>query len=201
MRSKLKNFITNNTVEKTWRAGETVELAAVEKKETQFTYAEGDEVCVGKLWMRSNAGCGWVKYEEGSRVVVWVGRWSEGRNVHICGRVCHPPFSHPPYPLLQYVFMDMSTYEVGGMQRCGVGGWLDGGGWHVGGWRGRGGIWFAMPHRNGAPPGSLFPPLGTHMCGKSRPCWALLRQPASPGRHPTSPLLNMSNIAFLEHVQ
>lgn len=43
VRSKLKNFITNNTVEKTWRAGETVELAAVEKKETQFTYAEGDE--------------------------------------------------------------------------------------------------------------------------------------------------------------
>ncbi len=31
-------------VEKTWRAGETVDLANVEKKETQFTYAEGDEV-------------------------------------------------------------------------------------------------------------------------------------------------------------
>jgi translation elongation factor P/translation initiation factor 5A len=44
VRSKLKNFITNNTVEKTWRAGETVDLASVEKKETQFTYAEGDEV-------------------------------------------------------------------------------------------------------------------------------------------------------------
>ncbi|KAL4424103.1 hypothetical protein ABPG75_001404 [Micractinium tetrahymenae] len=43
VRSKLKNFITNNTVEKTWRAGETVDLANVEKKDTQFTYAEGDE--------------------------------------------------------------------------------------------------------------------------------------------------------------
>ena len=47
MRSKLKNFITRNTVEKTWRAGESVELANVEKKETQFTYAEGDEVSAG----------------------------------------------------------------------------------------------------------------------------------------------------------
>ena len=44
VRSKLKNFITNNTVEKTWRAGESVDMANVEKKETQFTYAEGDEV-------------------------------------------------------------------------------------------------------------------------------------------------------------
>ena len=47
VRSKLKNFITRNTVEKTWRAGESVELANVEKKETQFTYAEGDEVSAG----------------------------------------------------------------------------------------------------------------------------------------------------------
>jgi len=35
---------THLQVEKTWRAGETVDLANVEKKETQFTYAEGDEV-------------------------------------------------------------------------------------------------------------------------------------------------------------
>eukprot|EP00887_Chlorella_sp_A99_P005969 scaffold27.g5969.t1 len=43
VRSKLKNFITGNTVEKTWRAGESVDLASVEKKDTQFTYAEGEE--------------------------------------------------------------------------------------------------------------------------------------------------------------
>lgn len=30
-------------VDKTWRAGETVDIANIEKKETQFTYAEGDE--------------------------------------------------------------------------------------------------------------------------------------------------------------
>jgi translation elongation factor P/translation initiation factor 5A len=37
VRSKLKNFITGNTVERTWRAGETVDLASVDKKESQFT--------------------------------------------------------------------------------------------------------------------------------------------------------------------
>ena len=44
VRSKLKNFITGNTVEKTWRAGESVSMASVEKKETQFTDSEGDVV-------------------------------------------------------------------------------------------------------------------------------------------------------------
>lgn len=43
VRSKLKNFITGNTVDRTWRAGESVEIASVDKKESQFTYADGDE--------------------------------------------------------------------------------------------------------------------------------------------------------------
>lgn len=43
VRSKLKNFLTGNTVERTWRAGESVELANVDKRESQFTYAEGEE--------------------------------------------------------------------------------------------------------------------------------------------------------------
>lgn len=43
VRSKLKNFLTNNTVEKTWRAGETVDVANIEKKEGQYTYNEGDD--------------------------------------------------------------------------------------------------------------------------------------------------------------
>ena len=42
VRSKLKNFITGNTVERTWRAGENVDVASVDKKDSQFTYAEGD---------------------------------------------------------------------------------------------------------------------------------------------------------------
>ena len=41
-------------VERTWRAGESVELANVEKRDTQFTYADGDEcvfmVRAGALW-------------------------------------------------------------------------------------------------------------------------------------------------------
>jgi len=43
VRSKIKNLLTGNSVEKTWRAGETVELAQVETKEAQFTYQEGDD--------------------------------------------------------------------------------------------------------------------------------------------------------------
>ena len=43
VRSKLKNFITGNTVDRTWRAGESVDVASVDKKDSQFTYADGDE--------------------------------------------------------------------------------------------------------------------------------------------------------------
>ena len=53
VRSKLKNFISGNTVERTWRAGESVELASVEKKDSQFTYADGDDVSTQPArWMR-----------------------------------------------------------------------------------------------------------------------------------------------------
>lgn len=34
--------MTGNTVEKTFRAGEPIELARVEKREVQFTYDEGE---------------------------------------------------------------------------------------------------------------------------------------------------------------
>jgi len=43
VRSKLKNVITGNTVEKTFRAGEKVELAQMEKSTKQFTYMDGDQ--------------------------------------------------------------------------------------------------------------------------------------------------------------
>ncbi|KAJ1617598.1 translation elongation factor p [Pavlovales sp. CCMP2436] len=43
VRSKLKNLITGNSVEKTWRAGEGVVQADVEKFEVQYTYKEGDD--------------------------------------------------------------------------------------------------------------------------------------------------------------
>lgn len=44
MRTKLKNAVTNNTVDKTFRAGESVASASVEKKEYQYTYVDGTEV-------------------------------------------------------------------------------------------------------------------------------------------------------------
>lgn len=43
VRTKLKNSITSNTIDKTFRAGETVASATVEKKDSQFTYADGTE--------------------------------------------------------------------------------------------------------------------------------------------------------------
>ncbi|KAI8472136.1 MAG: elongation factor P (EF-P) KOW-like domain-containing protein [Monoraphidium minutum] len=42
VRSKLKNLLTGNNNERTFRAGETLNIAAVERREGQFTYAEGD---------------------------------------------------------------------------------------------------------------------------------------------------------------
>jgi len=44
VRTKLKNFITGNVVDRTFRGGESVDAAVVEKKETQFSYVDGDDV-------------------------------------------------------------------------------------------------------------------------------------------------------------
>ncbi|BAZ08065.1 elongation factor P [Calothrix sp. NIES-3974] len=43
VRTKLKNVQTGNTVERTFRAGETVPQATLEKSTMQHTYKEGDE--------------------------------------------------------------------------------------------------------------------------------------------------------------
>ncbi|GBF87327.1 elongation factor P [Raphidocelis subcapitata] len=42
VRSKLKNLLTGNTNERTFRAGEQLGLAEVMRRDGQFTYAEGD---------------------------------------------------------------------------------------------------------------------------------------------------------------
>lgn len=44
VRSKLKNYITGSVLEKTFRAGESLTAATIEKRETQFTYQDGDDV-------------------------------------------------------------------------------------------------------------------------------------------------------------
>ncbi|KAG1665339.1 hypothetical protein FOA52_011753 [Chlamydomonas sp. UWO 241] len=43
VRSKLKNFINGSVVEKTFRAGETLEGADVNRRESMYTYTEGEE--------------------------------------------------------------------------------------------------------------------------------------------------------------
>jgi elongation factor P len=44
VRTKLKNVQTGNTVEKTFRAGETVPQAVLEKRNMQHTYKDGDDL-------------------------------------------------------------------------------------------------------------------------------------------------------------
>ena len=43
MRSKLKNYITGGTNEMTFRAGEKLQTADVDKRAMQYTYADGDQ--------------------------------------------------------------------------------------------------------------------------------------------------------------
>jgi elongation factor P len=43
VRTKLKNVQTGNTIEKTFRAGETVPQANLEKRTMQYTYKDGEE--------------------------------------------------------------------------------------------------------------------------------------------------------------
>ena len=44
VRSKLKNYITGNTLEKTFRAGESLAAATIENRDCQFSYIDGDDV-------------------------------------------------------------------------------------------------------------------------------------------------------------
>lgn len=80
VRSKLKNFLTGNTVEKTWRAGETVELASVENNDSQFTYTDGSDYVFMNMStyeeVRIPEDKSWSKYlKEGMdvQVLMWNG--------------------------------------------------------------------------------------------------------------------------------
>jgi len=44
VRTKLKNLLNNGNQEKTFRGGETLNLAEVNRREAQFTYADADQV-------------------------------------------------------------------------------------------------------------------------------------------------------------
>ncbi|KAF3327364.1 Elongation factor P [Carex littledalei] len=43
IRTKMKNYLTGNTVEKTFRAGSTLDEANIMKETKQYTYKDGDE--------------------------------------------------------------------------------------------------------------------------------------------------------------
>ena len=43
VRTKLKNVTTGSTVERTFRAGETVPQATLDKRDMQYTYRDGDQ--------------------------------------------------------------------------------------------------------------------------------------------------------------
>ena len=44
VRSKLKNLTTGATLDKTWRAGEKMEAAHIERREVEYLYREGDDL-------------------------------------------------------------------------------------------------------------------------------------------------------------
>lgn len=44
MRSKLRNYLSGAIQDKTFRAGEPLQAATVERRDSQFSYADGDDV-------------------------------------------------------------------------------------------------------------------------------------------------------------
>lgn len=44
VRSRLRNLMTGNTVEKTWRAGDKMDSALVERRNVEFLYRQGDDL-------------------------------------------------------------------------------------------------------------------------------------------------------------
>jgi len=44
VRSRLRNLMTGSTLDKTWRAGESMEAALVERRNVDFLYRDGDEL-------------------------------------------------------------------------------------------------------------------------------------------------------------
>jgi elongation factor P len=51
-RCKIRNLMTGNVVERTWKSGESVELADVEERRMTYSWAEGDQF----VFMDTNTG-------------------------------------------------------------------------------------------------------------------------------------------------
>ena len=120
VRSKIKNLLTGNTNEKTFRAGEKVDTADIVRSKRQYTYKDGEDFCFMDMETYDESRLQedeWAKYlKEGMQVEIceWNGkvidvalpntvRRREEMRTHVCAtrtvqltRVSHPvPRSHP----------------------------------------------------------------------------------------------------------
>ena len=77
MRSKLKNLLNGNVQEKTFRAGEKVDTAEIERSDMQYTYNEGETYVFMDMQTYEETRLersDWAKYlkvEETVSMVVW----------------------------------------------------------------------------------------------------------------------------------
>lgn len=55
VRSKLKNYLSGAIQDKTFRAGESLQAAMVERRDSQFSYVDGDDVSTASLVSPMNA--------------------------------------------------------------------------------------------------------------------------------------------------
>ena len=80
MRSKLKNMISGNVQEKTFRAGEKVDTAEIERSDMQYTYSEGDTYVFMDMQtyeetrLEKSDWAKFLKVEQMVSVVVWNGK-------------------------------------------------------------------------------------------------------------------------------
>ncbi len=51
-RAKIRNLLTGNVIERTWKSGESVELADIEERKMTYSWAEGDDL----VFMDSTTG-------------------------------------------------------------------------------------------------------------------------------------------------
>ena len=80
MRSKLKNLLNGNVQEKTFRAGEKVDTAEIERSDMQYTYNEGDTYVFMDMQtyeetrLERSDWAKFLKVEETVSMVVWNGK-------------------------------------------------------------------------------------------------------------------------------
>ena len=80
MRSKLKNMISGNVQEKTFRAGEKVDTAEIERSDMQYTYSEGDTYVFMDMQtyeetrLEKSDWAKFLKVEQMVSMVVWNGK-------------------------------------------------------------------------------------------------------------------------------